>query len=65
MKHWACWLFSNLRFDDFTDRAKIGNKKEVQTCLKQIRLYLSTAHEDFISSNDIEEEHNGNEVNRY
>ncbi|XP_028922146.1 TIMELESS-interacting protein [Ornithorhynchus anatinus] len=50
MEHWAHRLFPKLRFEDFIDRIEhLGNKKEVQTCLKRIRLDLPIVHEDFIS----------------
>ncbi|XP_049634303.1 TIMELESS-interacting protein [Suncus etruscus] len=63
MEHWAHRLFPKLQFEDFIDRVEhLGNKKEVQTCLKRIRLDLPIVHEDFVSNNDIEEENNGNEV---
>nr|XP_021408266.1 TIMELESS-interacting protein isoform X1 [Lonchura striata domestica]XP_021408267.1 TIMELESS-interacting protein isoform X1 [Lonchura striata domestica] len=48
MEHWAHRLFPQLRFEDFVDRVEsLGNKKEVQTCLKRIRLDLPILHEDF------------------
>lgn len=37
-------------------------KKEVQTCLKQIRLDLPILHEDFVSNNDEVEKNNGHDV---
>ncbi|KAF6352581.1 TIMELESS interacting protein [Rhinolophus ferrumequinum] len=53
MEHWAHRLFPKLQFEDFIDRIEyLGNKKEVQTCLKRIRLDLPILHEDFISNND-------------
>ncbi|XP_004718145.2 TIMELESS-interacting protein [Echinops telfairi] len=53
MEHWAHRLFPKLQFEDFVDRVEyLGNKKEVQTCLKRIRLDLPIVHEDFISSKD-------------
>lgn len=53
MEHWAHRLFPKLQFEDFIDRVEyLGNKKEVQTCLKRIRLDLPILHEDFISNND-------------
>lgn len=62
MEHWAHRLFPKLQFEDFIDRVEsLGNKKEVQTCLKRIRLDLPILHEDFISSNDAVEEHEGRE----
>ncbi|XP_072201849.1 TIMELESS-interacting protein [Excalfactoria chinensis] len=48
MEHWAHRLFPKLQFDDFIDRVEsLGSKKEVQTCLKRIRLDLPILHEDF------------------
>ncbi|MBZ3891194.1 TIMELESS-interacting protein [Sciurus carolinensis] len=53
MEHWAHRLFPKLQFEDFIDRVEyLGNKKEVQTCLKRIRLDLPVLHEDFVSNND-------------
>ncbi|XP_075392120.1 TIMELESS-interacting protein [Tenrec ecaudatus] len=53
MEHWAHRLFPKLKFEDFVDRVEyLGNKKEVQTCLKRIRLDLPIVHEDFISNKD-------------
>ncbi|XP_030045338.1 TIMELESS-interacting protein [Microcaecilia unicolor] len=49
MEHWAHRLFPKLQFDDFVDRMEtLGNKKEVQTCLKRIRLDVPIIHEDFV-----------------
>ncbi|NXI31743.1 TIPIN protein, partial [Sterrhoptilus dennistouni] len=48
MEHWAHRLFPKLQFEDFIDRVEsLGSKKEVQTCLKRIRLDLPIVHEDF------------------
>ncbi|NWY41106.1 TIPIN protein, partial [Sylvia atricapilla] len=56
MEHWAHRLFPKLQFEDFIDRVEsLGNKKEVQTCLKRIRLDLPILHEDF-KHNEAEEE---------
>ncbi|NXN04007.1 TIPIN protein, partial [Sylvia borin] len=56
MEHWAHRLFPKLQFEDFIDRVEsLGNKKEVQTCLKRIRLDLPILHEDF-KHNEEEEE---------
>uniref|UniRef100_H0UTI4 TIMELESS-interacting protein n=1 Tax=Cavia porcellus TaxID=10141 RepID=H0UTI4_CAVPO len=53
MEHWAHRLFPKLQFEDFIDRVEyLGNKKEVQTCLKRIRLDLPILHEDFVSNSD-------------
>ncbi|XP_070276539.1 TIMELESS-interacting protein isoform X2 [Myotis yumanensis] len=63
MEHWAHRLFPKLQFEDFIDRVEyLGNKKEVQTCLKQIRLDLPILHEDFISNNDEVVENNDHDV---
>lgn len=57
MEHWAHRLFPKLQFEDFIDRVEnLGNKKEVQTCLKRIRLDLPIVHEDFVNNNDEVEE---------
>ncbi|XP_067411645.1 TIMELESS-interacting protein isoform X2 [Emydura macquarii macquarii] len=60
MEHWAHRLFPKLQFDDFIDRVEsLGNKREVQTCLKRIRLDLPILHEDFTSNEGIEVGNNG------
>ncbi|KAK2919869.1 TIMELESS-interacting protein [Channa argus] len=49
MENWAHRLYPKLQFEDFIDRVeKLGNKKEVQTCLKRIRLDMPLTHEDYI-----------------
>ncbi|XP_054858706.1 TIMELESS-interacting protein isoform X2 [Eublepharis macularius] len=51
MEHWAHRLFPKLQFEDFVDRVEcLGNKKEVQTCLKRIRLDLPILHEDYTTN---------------
>ncbi|XP_076012037.1 TIMELESS-interacting protein [Genypterus blacodes] len=56
MENWAHRLFPKLQFEDFIDKVeKLGAKKEVQTCLKRIRLDMPLTDEDFIG-NDGEEE---------
>uniref|UniRef100_A0A2K5KYX5 TIMELESS-interacting protein n=1 Tax=Cercocebus atys TaxID=9531 RepID=A0A2K5KYX5_CERAT len=63
MEHWARRLFPKLQFEDRIDRVEyLGNEKEVQTCLKQIRLDLPILPEDFISNNDEAVENNGHDV---
>ncbi|CAN9506601.1 unnamed protein product [Ophioblennius macclurei] len=48
MENWAHRLFPKLRFEDFMDKVeKLGAKKEVQTCLKRIRLDMPLTHDDF------------------
>ncbi|XP_001376003.1 TIMELESS-interacting protein [Monodelphis domestica] len=60
MEHWAHRLFPKLQFEDFIGRVEhLGNKKEVQTCLKRIRLDLPIIHEDFISNDGDKTEGNG------
>ncbi|XP_068881579.1 TIMELESS-interacting protein isoform X1 [Aphelocoma coerulescens] len=60
MEHWAHRLFPKLQFEDFIDRVEsLGNKKEVQTCLKRIRLDLPILHEDFKNNEEGEGESNG------
>ncbi|XP_036591462.1 TIMELESS-interacting protein [Trichosurus vulpecula] len=59
MEHWAHRLFPKLQFEDFIGRVEqLGNKKEVQTCLKRIRLDLPIVHEDFISNDGDKAESN-------
>lgn len=49
MENWAHRLYPKLQFDDFIDKVEtLGSKKEVQTCLKRIRLDMPLTHEDFI-----------------
>ncbi|XP_049761762.1 TIMELESS-interacting protein [Elephas maximus indicus] len=63
MEHWAHRLFPKLQFEDFIDRVEqLGNKKEVQTCLKRIRLDLPILHEDFVNNNDEVGENNEDDV---
>ncbi|XP_064169372.1 TIMELESS-interacting protein [Anguilla rostrata] len=56
MENWAHRLYPKLQFEDFMDKLEsLGNKKEVQTCLKRIRLDMPLTHEDFIGKDDQEE----------
>ncbi|NXS33329.1 TIPIN protein, partial [Pomatostomus ruficeps] len=60
MEHWAHRLFPKLQFEDFIDRVEsLGNKKEVQTCLKRIRLDLPILHENFKNNEEEEGESHG------
>ncbi|XP_042337348.1 TIMELESS-interacting protein, partial [Plectropomus leopardus] len=53
MENWAHRLYPKLQFEDFIDRVeKLGNKKEVQTCLKRIRLDMPLTHEDFVGGEE-------------
>ncbi|XP_053182805.1 TIMELESS-interacting protein [Scomber japonicus] len=48
MENWAHRLYPKLQFEDFVEKLeKLGNKKDVQTCLKRIRLDMPLTHEDF------------------
>ncbi|XP_077569584.1 TIMELESS-interacting protein-like [Stigmatopora nigra] len=48
MENWAHRLYPKLQLEDFIDKVeKLGAKKEVQTCLKRIRLDMPLTHEDF------------------
>ncbi|KAM6979593.1 TIMELESS-interacting protein [Aplochiton taeniatus] len=50
MENWAHRLYPKLQFEDFVDKLEtLGTKKEVQTCLKRIRMDMPLTHEDFIS----------------
>ncbi|KAM3849252.1 TIMELESS-interacting protein [Diretmus argenteus] len=56
MENWAHRLYPKLQFSDFIDKVeKLGSKKDVQTCLKRIRLDMPLTHDDFISKDDEEE----------
>lgn len=49
MENWAHRLYPKLQFEDFIERVeKLGSKKEVQTCLKRIRLDMPLTNEDFM-----------------
>nr|XP_057934283.1 TIMELESS-interacting protein isoform X2 [Doryrhamphus excisus]XP_057934284.1 TIMELESS-interacting protein isoform X2 [Doryrhamphus excisus] len=53
MENWAHRLYPKLQFEDFIDRVeKLGTKKEVQTCLKRIRLDMPLTQEDFIGEEE-------------
>ncbi|XP_066513626.1 TIMELESS-interacting protein-like [Hoplias malabaricus] len=51
MENWAHRLYPKLQFEDFIDKLEVlGGKKDVQTCLKRIRLDMPLTHEDFIGN---------------
>ncbi|KAL7831075.1 hypothetical protein SRHO_G00305770 [Serrasalmus rhombeus] len=57
MENWAHRLYPKLQFEDFIDKLEaLGGKKDVQTCLKRIRLDMPLIHEDFIGNNVVEAE---------
>nr|XP_061811153.1 TIMELESS-interacting protein-like [Nerophis lumbriciformis] len=48
MENWAHRLYPKFQLEDFIDKVeKLGAKKEVQTCLKRIRLDMPLTREDF------------------
>ncbi|XP_062405336.1 TIMELESS-interacting protein isoform X2 [Sardina pilchardus] len=58
MENWAHRLYPKLQFEDFIDKLEtLGAKKEVQTCLKRIRLDMPLTHEDFIGHEDEPQNH--------
>ncbi|XP_076854519.1 TIMELESS-interacting protein [Brachyhypopomus gauderio] len=57
MENWAHRLYPKLQFEDFIDKVEVlGSKKEVQTCLKRIRLDMPLIHEDYMVHNGVEAE---------
>jgi hypothetical protein len=51
MEHWAHRLFPKMPFDEVVERVeRLGSKKEVQTCIKKIRLDMPILTEDFVGS---------------
>ncbi|KAM9494652.1 TIMELESS-interacting protein [Clarias gariepinus] len=57
MENWAHRLYPKLQFEDFIDKLEVlGNKKDVQTCLKRIRLDMPLTHEDFVGNDGDEAE---------
>ncbi|KAM8894858.1 TIMELESS-interacting protein isoform 1-T2 [Spinachia spinachia] len=56
MENWAHRLYPKLQFEDFVHKVeKLGNKKEVQTCLERIRLDMPLTHEDFMGGEAAED----------
>ncbi|CAL8352471.1 unnamed protein product [Merluccius merluccius] len=54
MENWAHRLYPKLSFDDFMVKVeKLGSKKDVQTCLKRIRLDMPLIHNDFIREEEM------------
>ncbi|KAI5626248.1 TIMELESS-interacting protein [Silurus asotus] len=57
MENWAHRLYPKLQFEDIIDKLEVlGGKKEVQTCLKRIRLDMPLTHEDFVGNDGDEAE---------
>ncbi|XP_068444587.1 TIMELESS-interacting protein [Clinocottus analis] len=56
MENWAHRLYPKLQFEAFIDKVeKLGTKKDVQTCLKRIRLDMPLTHQDFMAGEEEEE----------
>ncbi|KAL3065961.1 hypothetical protein OYC64_015993 [Pagothenia borchgrevinki] len=56
MENWAHRLYPKMQFEDFIEKVeKLGNKKEVQTCLKRIRLDMPMIYEDFMGGEEAPE----------
>uniref|UniRef100_A0A8C6WJ28 TIMELESS-interacting protein n=1 Tax=Neogobius melanostomus TaxID=47308 RepID=A0A8C6WJ28_9GOBI len=57
MENWAHRLFPKLQFEDFINKVeRLGSKKEVQTCLKRIRLDMPLTSADYTSQGGEQEE---------
>ncbi|XP_069767414.1 TIMELESS-interacting protein [Narcine bancroftii] len=57
MEHWAHRLYPKLQFEEFIAKVEtLGGKKEVQTCLKKIRLDIPITNEDLASNEVVENE---------
>ncbi|XP_033962295.1 TIMELESS-interacting protein [Pseudochaenichthys georgianus] len=56
MENWAHRLYPKMQFEDFIEKVeKLGNKKDVQTCLKRIRLDMPMIYEDFMDGDEAPE----------
>ncbi|KAL4227824.1 hypothetical protein ACF0H5_013261 [Mactra antiquata] len=68
MEHWAHRLFPKMPFDECIERVeKLGGKKEVQTCIKKIRLDMPVLDNDFVGSEPDDDDddvvRNGDDMN--
>uniref|UniRef100_A0A8C1BN13 TIMELESS-interacting protein n=2 Tax=Cyprinus carpio TaxID=7962 RepID=A0A8C1BN13_CYPCA len=53
MENWAHRLYPKMQFEEFIDKVEsLGSKKEVQTCLKRIRLDMPITHEDYVEEGE-------------
>lgn len=53
-QNWAHRLYPKMQFEEFIDKLEsLGGKKEVQTCLKRIRLDMPITHEDYIEEAEV------------
>ncbi|XP_051755667.1 LOW QUALITY PROTEIN: TIMELESS-interacting protein [Ctenopharyngodon idella] len=55
MENWAHRLYPKMQFEEFIDKVEsLGSKKEVQTCLKRIRLDMPITHEDYVEEAEVQ-----------
>lgn len=55
LEHWAHRLFPMMPFDEVLERIeKLGTKKEVQTCIKKMRLDMPLLNDEFVQQSDDE-----------
>ncbi|XP_071104702.1 TIMELESS-interacting protein-like [Haliotis cracherodii] len=65
LEHWAHRLFPMMPFDEVLERVeKLGTKKEVQTCIKKMRLDIPILKEDFEDNNEDDKEEEETEAER-
>ncbi|KAH3797672.1 TIMELESS-interacting protein-like [Dreissena polymorpha] len=51
LEHWGHRLFPKMPFDEVLERVeRLGTKKEVQTCVKKIRMDMPILDDDFVGS---------------
>ncbi|XP_058638101.1 TIMELESS-interacting protein isoform X2 [Onychostoma macrolepis] len=54
MENWAHRLYPKMQFEEFIDKVEsLGGKKEVQTCLKRIRLDMPITHQDYVEEAEV------------
>ncbi|XP_033749711.1 TIMELESS-interacting protein-like [Pecten maximus] len=57
LEHWAHRLFPKMPFDEVLERIeRLGTKKEVQSCIKRMRLDMPILSSDFVPEADNEDE---------
>ncbi|XP_041360581.1 chromosome segregation in meiosis protein 3-like isoform X2 [Gigantopelta aegis] len=53
LEHWAHRLFPKMPFDEVLEKIeKLGSKKDVQTCIKKMRLDMPVLDEDFVTRDE-------------
>ncbi|XP_025077353.1 TIMELESS-interacting protein-like [Pomacea canaliculata] len=58
LEHWAHRLFPMMPFDEVLERIeRLGTKKDVQTCIKKMRLDMPVLHQDMV--NNLDEDFDG------